>query len=98
MKTPQQIVHTLHIATRPVRVLSIAAGLLTATSLLAADGPWISLFDGKTLDGWTIKGGNATYKIDGDAIVGTTVERSPNTFLCRGPYGDFELQFDVLCD
>src|SRR5712675_107640 len=29
---------------------------------------------------------------------GTTVERSPNTFLCRGPYGDFVLEFDVLCD
>ena len=31
-------------------------------------------------------------------IVGTTVEGSPNTFLCKGPFGDFELEFDVLCD
>ena len=36
--------------------------------------------------------------MEGDAIVGTTVARSPNTFLCKGPFGDFVLEFDVLCD
>ena len=59
---------------------------------------WIALFDGKTLDGWEKKGGTADYKIEDGAIVGTTVDRSPNTFLCKGPFSDFELQFDVLCD
>jgi 3-keto-disaccharide hydrolase len=71
---------------------------LLAATLTAADGPWVPLFDGKTLDGWTIKGGKATYKVEDGMIVGTTATRSPNTFLCRGPYGDFELEFDVLCD
>ena len=63
-----------------------------------ADEGWVSLFDGTTLDAWSVKGGNATYKVEDGAIVGTTVERSPNTFLCRGPYSDFVLEFDVLCD
>jgi hypothetical protein len=61
-------------------------------------GEWIALFDGKSLDGWTVRGGKATYKVENGAIVGTTVEGSPNTFLCRGPFADFELEFDVLCD
>jgi hypothetical protein len=67
-------------------------------SVFAEEGVWKSLFDGKTLDGWTVRGGTATYKVEDDMVVGTTVEGSPNTFLCRGPYGDFELEFDVRCD
>ena len=64
----------------------------------AAEPKWIGLFDGKTLDGWTVRGGTATYEVRDGAIVGTTVDGSPNTFLCRGPFGDFELEFDVKCD
>lgn len=64
----------------------------------AADENWVSLFDGKSLDGWTVKGGKAEYKVDDGCILGTTVKSSPNTFLCRGPYSDFVLEFDVLCD
>ena len=32
-------------------------------------------------------------------VLGTTVETSPNSFLCsKKEYGDFELQFEVKCD
>lgn len=74
--------------------------LLVLIPLLAhgADESWVSLFDGKSLDGWTVKGGKAEYKVDDGCILGTTVKGSPNTFLCRGPYSDFVLEFDVLCD
>ena len=58
----------------------------------------MSLFDGKTLDGWTVRGGSATYKVEDGTIVGTTAKTGPNTFLCRGPYADFVLEFEVLCD
>ena len=58
----------------------------------------MSLFDGKTLDGWTVRGGSATYKVEDGMIVGTTSKAGPNTFLCRGPYADFVLEFEVLCD
>ena len=79
---------------------AIAFALLATTAFGQSkdSSGWISLFDGKTLDGWEMKGGTADYKVEDGAIVGTTVERSPNTFLCRGPFGDFVLEFDVLCD
>lgn len=78
--------------------LAFSLLLLQISATLFAQDAWVSLFDGKSLDGWEIKGGKAQYKVEDGAIVGTTVERSPNTFLCRGPYGDFALEFDVLCD
>jgi hypothetical protein len=75
----------------------IAAALLALATPAFADD-WRTLFDGRSLDGWEVKGGKATYRVDGDMIVGTTVEGSPNTFLTKGPFGDFELELDVLCD
>jgi hypothetical protein len=72
--------------------------ILLPFSAFAQDGKWINLFDGKTLDGWQSQGGTAKYAVEEGTIVGTTVEGSPNTFLCKGPFGDFELEFDVLCD
>ena len=59
---------------------------------------WQAIFDGKTLDGWTKRGGKALYRVEDGAVVGTTVAGSPNTFLCTdGTYGDFilELEFKV---
>ncbi|WP_422930471.1 3-keto-disaccharide hydrolase [Singulisphaera sp. PoT] len=65
---------------------------------MAADPGWKDLFDGKTLDGWKVNGGTATYKVENGTIVGTTVEGSPNTFLCKGDFKDFELEVEVKCD
>jgi hypothetical protein len=60
---------------------------------------WKMLFDGKTLDGWSIKSGFATYQVEDGAIVGTTKAKSPNTFLCsKETFADFELTFDVKFD
>ncbi len=68
-------------------------------SAACADGSgWVPLFDGKTLDGWKVNGGTASYKVEDGAIVGTTVEGSPNTFLCKGDFKDFVLELDVKCD
>ena len=61
--------------------------------------PWQPLFDGKTLEGWTILGGNATYEIENGEIVGKTVHNTPNTFLTTDKdYGDFILELDYLVD
>jgi hypothetical protein len=79
------------------RFLAAVFTFVLSASAFAAEG-WESLFDGKTLDGWQIKGGEAAYKVEDGMIVGTTTEGSPNTFLCRGPFSDFELELDVLCD
>lgn len=60
---------------------------------------WVSLFDGKTLKGWTQKNGTATYRVENGTIVGKTNEGSPNSFLCSDKdYGDFELKFEVKVD
>jgi hypothetical protein len=41
----------------------------------------------------------AKYHVEDGAIVGTTVEGSPNTFLCtEKEYGDFILEFEVKVD
>ena len=69
-------------------------------SLLNGQEAWQALFDGKSLDGWTVKSGFATYRVeDHGIIVGTTAEGSGNTFLCtENEYGDFELEFEVKVD
>jgi len=60
---------------------------------------WVSLFDGKTLNGWSVHSGFAKYNVEDGAIVGTTVKGSPNTFLCTDrEYGDFILEFEVHLD
>lgn len=62
------------------------------------DAPgWISLFEGKDLEGWTQKNGTATYWVEDGDVVGKTAEGSPNSFLCTDEdYGDFELTFEVF--
>ena len=65
---------------------------------IAQDGNWVQLFDGRTLEGWTRQGGNATYEVKDGMIIGTAVRGSGNTFLCKGSFSDFILELDVLCD
>jgi hypothetical protein len=75
------------------------AAMLAAPLALAAEDGWVDLFDGKSLDGWTIRSGRATYRVEDGAIVGKTTEGSPNSFLCTDKdYGDFELEFEVKVD
>ncbi len=62
-----------------------------------ADG-WISIFNGKNLDGWVQNGGKADYRIEEGAIVGSSRPNTPNSFLCTAhEYGDFilEIEFKV---
>ena len=74
--------------------LGCLAVLALATSVQAGD--WKSLFDGKTLEGWTQKNGTATYSVVDGTIQGVTSEGSPNSFLCSNEeYGNFELEFEV---
>ncbi len=61
--------------------------------------PWKNLVIGNTLEGWNIKGGKATYKVENGTIIGTTVPNTPNTFLTTDKiYGDFILEIDFLVD
>ena len=71
--------------------------MFSAAAALPAD--WVKLFDGKSLNGWEVHSGVATYKAEKGAIVGTAVLGSPNTFLCtQKEYGDFILEFEVNAD
>ncbi len=61
--------------------------------------PWIALFDGETLNGWSIKGGEANFEVKDGAIVGSTVHDTPNSFLATGKmYDDFILELDFKVD
>ena len=84
---------------RLIPALSLTLVVALCGAALAADEDgWEALFDGKTLDGWTVRGGFATYKVEDGTIVGTTVKGSPNTFLCKGDFTDFILELEVQCD
>ena len=79
-----------------MRNVLIIVFILAATTF-ASD--WVDIFDGKSLRGWTIQSGFATYRVEDGAIVGTTAKGSPNTFLCTNKeYGDFVLEFEVYLD
>jgi len=68
--------------------------LFTALSLAAQDG-FEPLFNGKNLDGWESYGGEAPFVAEGDAILGTAVMNTPNTFLCtEKKYADFVLEME----
>jgi type 1 glutamine amidotransferase len=74
----------------------LVLSLITAS---ATAGEWMDLFDGKTLDGWSVHSGYADYRVEDGTIVGTAVKGSPNTFLCTNKeYGDFILELEVKCN
>jgi len=81
--------------------LFVAAGALFYLTACApaGGGEWIELFDGETLEGWSVHGGLAKYRVEEGAIVGSARPGSPNTFLCtEREFSDFVLEFEVLLD
>jgi len=62
-------------------------------------GKWITLFDGKTLDGWKKGAGDAEYKVENGTIVGTTVVASANSFLITDKeFDNFVLELEARID
>ncbi len=62
-------------------------------------GDWTSLFDGKTLNGFTQRGGIAKYTVDEESILGTTVPNTPNSFLCTNKdFENFILELEFKVD
>ena len=73
--------------------------LLVGCDLINDQTPWITLFDGNSLEGWSQKGGEAKYTVSDGEIVGTTVHNTPNSFLVTDSiYGDFILELEFLVD
>lgn len=64
-----------------------------------AQNGWTNLFNGKDLSGWKVLGGKATFTVEDGAIVGHTVAKTRNTFLCsEKEYGDFVLELDLFVE
>ncbi|MBM4017958.1 MAG: DUF1080 domain-containing protein [Planctomycetes bacterium] len=79
--------------------LAVVAAALTCLAAEKTEEGFVPLFDGKTLTGWVVRSGTAKYTVEDAAIVGATVEGSPNTFLCtEKEFADFELLLEVKCD
>lgn len=73
---------------------------LFSSTLNAQPGKgWHNLFNGKDLTGWKKLGGDANFKVENGAIVGTTVMNTRNTFLVtEKEYGDFVLELDIMVE
>ena len=77
-------------------LLCIIGSMLCSLSAKHHKGEMTTIFDGKTLNGWSQLNGTASYRVKDGAIIGKTKEGSPNSFLCTNKlYGDFELKFEV---
>jgi hypothetical protein len=79
-------------------MISLAVSLLGCFA--AEDSPRGNLlFGGKSLAGWTQRGGKAKYRVEEGCIVGTSVPNTPNSFLCTDKeYGDFVLELEFKVD
>ncbi len=81
------------------RSLLLGVLFLSVSMVLPAQEKWEPLFNGKNLKGWKKLNGDAPYKIEDGAIVGTSRMKTPNTFLATEKvYGDFILEFDFKVD
>lgn len=87
-------------------ILLLAAGLMGLTGLAwsAEEEPypnvqWTELFNGQDLTGWAQANGTATYEAKDGAVVGTTVPKSPNSFLKSARmFGNFVLEYEFKVD
>lgn len=77
--------------------LALTVSLLIGWNYPATE--WIYLFNGKNLDGWIKRGGEAQYVVEDGMIVGITGKSTPNTFLCtKKDYSNFIFEVDFLVD
>ena len=83
----------MHFSRQPaIARASLFVGIVTLSSCQCASVP---LMDGKTLNGWEQKGGEATYAAEDGVIVGRTVPNTPNSFLCtKKLYRNFILEYE----
>lgn len=76
-----------------------ALALFSISAAWSAEEGFVDLFDGKTLDGWVQHGGTAKYTIEDGAVVGTSVPKTGNSFLCTPrDYSDFILELEFKVD
>lgn len=77
------------------RMTGLALCLALCVNAASAEEGFKPLFNGQNLDGWVQRGGKAKYRVEGDAIVGESVPRTGNSFLCTAnDYANFELEVE----
>ncbi|MCP4726732.1 MAG: DUF1080 domain-containing protein [bacterium] len=73
--------------------------VIGCSAITGNNEPWIDLFNGEDLTGWSQKNGNASYTVEKGELVGTTVLNTPNSFLCTDEeYSDFILELEFIVD
>jgi hypothetical protein len=79
-----------------MRILILASALLscTASATPQADEGWVSLFDGKTLTGWTPRGGGV-WSVDQGTILGLTGNGEYGWLCSTKSYGDFVFEVEA---
>ena len=82
------------------KLTMLACSLIFYVSAASAQNGWLTLFDGKSLQGWKQLTGSADYKVEDGNIVGSTVLNSPNSFLVSNKKvtGDFILELEARID
>src|SRR5262245_44631939 len=82
-----------HRMSRAPLLLFLAVLGLAASVRAGEEEGWVKLFNGKDLAGWIQRGGKAQYTVENGEIVGASVPRTPNSFLCtKREYSDFILE------
>lgn len=82
-----------------MKKLILTVCCLLACAAATAQEHWETLFDGKTLNGWSRLGGSAAFEVRDGAIVGTTAPDTPNSFLrTEKEYGNFILELEFKVD
>src|SRR5262249_46014114 len=93
---------SIRISLAAVAVAALGAFFTPARALPApapGEDGWVSLFNGKDLEGWVQRGGKAKYRAEAGEIVGTSVPKTSNSFLCtKRDYADFILELEFKVD
>jgi hypothetical protein len=67
--------------------------------LLAQEGEWLDLFNGKNIKGWKKLSGTAAFRVEEGCITGISALNTPNTFLAHdGEYTNFMLEYEMKMD
>jgi hypothetical protein len=73
--------------------------MLCVFSCNSSNDGWVQLFNGKDFTGFEQLNGQAPFRVEDGMMAGKSVSGQPNSFMATAAeYGDFILEFDVLCD
>ena len=68
--------------------------VLTSANVIADDGEWVALFDGKTMDGWEVIGRKGSdWKVEDGALAGSG--QASMLVHTSGPYKNFRYRAEV---